>query len=169
MYVLSSVFQHAKEGGGGRQLLKDEVLQRIFITNTDRRKISPRQSLKQGRDKSAGDKFSQRDLRWLWSDSAKSWTTRGSRLDVGPSPCLFGEKKKKIGKVSESSEVSVYQERRFVQQYGESMDELRERDRETERQRAMYSGALNHVYGAVLLGCLWPIILLCLALSPHLA
>ena len=29
-------------------------------------------------------------------------------------------------------------------------------------------GSLNHVYGAVLLSFLWPIILLCLVLSPYL-
>ena len=37
----------------------------------------------------------------------------------------------------------------------------------SERQLCL-RGSLNHLYGAFLLGFLWPVILLCLALSPYL-
>ena len=37
------------------------------------------------------------------------------------------------------------------------------------RERESYPrGSLNHLYGALLLGFLWPIVLLCLVLSPYL-
>ena len=47
----------------------------------------------------------------------------------------------------------------------------RQTDRKSKRGREQHvlGGGLNHLYGAVLAGFFWPIILLHLALNPHLA
>ena len=59
---------------------------------------------------------------------------------------------------SEASEVFIRRKKEYV-----CIDTRTVSERESHPR-----GSLNHLYGAFLLGFLWPIILLCLALSPYL-